>query len=336
MKTIWMIRAGSQGLYLDVFESGQVAIGYDVAEDLSKTRSLDDVKAAYLKANPGSSKIETAVAAGVIEKFLRVIKEDDPVVTYDPGQRVYWIGRIAGPYQFQSTGDTPVPHRRKVVWENRHVSRDDLPAKTKYSLGTLLTITQLNEQVWSDLQAAATGKITDPQDGVAPSETIAEVELEKAKRTLQEQARERLKDRIVQFDDSDMQELMAAVLRGMGFRTTVSPTGPDRGVDVLASPDGLGLQEPRIKAEVKHRKRTQMGAPEIRSFIGGLRQGDKGLYLSTGGFTKEARYEAERSPVPVKLLDLEDLARLIETHYESFDNEGRSLIPLTRIYWAND
>lgn len=79
-----------------------------------------------------------------------------------------------------------------------------------------------------------------------------------------------------------------------------------------------------------------MGAAEIRSFIGGLRAGDKGIYLSTGGFSKEARYKAERSAIPMKLLDLDDLALLIETHYPNFDAEGRALLPLTRIYLPAD
>lgn len=69
----------------------------------------------------------------------------------------------------------------------------------------------------------------------------------------------------------------------------VSPQGTDRGVDVLASPDGFGLQEPHIKVEVKYRPNSCMGSPEVSSFLGSLRAGDKGLYLSTGGFTKEAK-----------------------------------------------
>jgi restriction system protein len=40
-----------------------------------------------------------------------------------------------------------------------------------------------------------------------------------------------------------MQELVAGVLRGMGYKTIVSAKGPDRGRDILASPDGLGLSE---------------------------------------------------------------------------------------------
>lgn len=76
-----------------------------------------------------------------------------------------------------------------------------------------------------------------------------------------------------------------------------------------------------------------MGPHEIRSFIGGLRDGDRGLYVSTGGFTKEANYEADRSSIPITLLDLDDLAELLVTHYDRFDSEGRALIPLVQVYW---
>ena len=132
-----------------------------------------------------------------------------------------------------------------------------------------------------------------------------------------------------------MQELLAAILRAMGFKTRVSPRGPDRGLDVFASPDGLGLQEPRIKAEVKHRGGS-IGSQELRSFIGGLRPGDRALYLSTGGFSKDAKYEADRSNIPLTLIDLDNLATLIEQHYESFDSDGRALLPLTKIYWPSE
>lgn len=47
--------------------------------------------------------------------------------------------------------------------------------------------------------------------------------------------------------------------------------GSDRGKDIIASPDGLGLEEPRILTEVKHRQ-GQMGSQEVRSFWGGLRR----------------------------------------------------------------
>ena len=146
-------------------------------------------------------------------------------------------------------------------------------------------------------------------------------------------AHEFIKDKISELDWSEMQDLVASILRAMGYKTQVSSKGADRGKDIFASPDGLGFQSPRIKVEVKHRSRTAIGAPEVRSFIGGLRGDDRGLYVSTGGFTKEAEYEAERATVPVNLVDLDALATLLVQHYEKLDNDGRALVPLTRFYW---
>jgi restriction system protein len=130
-----------------------------------------------------------------------------------------------------------------------------------------------------------------------------------------------------------MQNLIAGILRAMGYRTTVSPRGSDRGVDIFASPDGLGLQEPRIFVEVKHRAQTQMTAEKIRAFLGGRKPGDRCLYVSTGSFSKDARYEADRASVPTTLLDLQGVRRLLVEHYEKLDAETRALVPLKRIYW---
>ena len=122
------------------------------------------------------------------------------------------------------------------------------------------------------------------------------------------------------------------VLRSMGYKTSMTRKGSDGGRDIIASPDGLGLESPRIVIEVKHRKGA-MGAPALRSFIGGLRSTDSGLYISTSGFTKEAMYEADRAVMPVKLLDLDQFVRLLVDNYDSADMETRTILPLVRIYW---
>ena len=113
----------------------------------------------------------------------------------------------------------------------------------------------------------------------------------------------------------------------------MSTKGADRGVDIFASPDCLGLEEPRIFVEVKHRRGTAMGSPELRAFLGGRQSGDRCLYVSTGGFTKEARYEAERSTVPVTLIDLPRLRDLLLQHYGDMDAASMSILPLHRLYW---
>jgi restriction system protein len=76
-----------------------------------------------------------------------------------------------------------------------------------------------------------------------------------------------------------------------------------------------------------------MGTSEIRSFLSVFREGDSGLYVSTGGFSKDARLEADRAQYSLTLVDLDDLARLVIEHYDRFDSEGRLLLNLVRIYW---
>ena len=80
-----------------------------------------------------------------------------------------------------------------------------------------------------------------------------------------------------------LQDLVAGILRAMGYETRVSGPGADRGVDIFASPDGLGLQEPRIFVEVKHRVKSAMGSQEVRSFLGEPRLGDPAARASEAG-----------------------------------------------------
>lgn len=76
-----------------------------------------------------------------------------------------------------------------------------------------------------------------------------------------------------------------------------------------------------------------MSAPKIRSFKGALKKTNKGIYVSTGGFTTDAKYEAERSEIPIILMDLDFLVKFILQYYDKFDEDSRSLIPLKKIYW---
>lgn len=78
----------------------------------------------------------------------------------------------------------------------------------------------------------------------------------------QESIQPLIKDRVSQLSWEDMERLVAGMLKAMGYCAHVTPKGSDGGRDVIASPDALGLESPRIVAEVKHRKGT-MGAPAV-------------------------------------------------------------------------
>ncbi len=172
-----------------------------------------------------------------------------------------------------------------------------------------------------------------PRPAAVVDEESEHAEMNTLLKETTEKSVEFIKDRVMGLDADEMEVLVAGILGGMGYRARVSPKGRDRGVDIFASPDGLGLEQPRIFVEVKHRKGQRMGAPDIRSFLGGRRQGDSCLYVSTGGFTVEARMEAERSAIPLTLLTADDLVELLIKHYEKLEGDTKALVPLVKLYW---
>jgi restriction system protein len=282
------------------------------------------LKDSYRDEKPGA----LAGSAAMAYKFRQRITIGDPVVTYDPAKREYLLGKVTSDYRY-SPGRVPdYNHVRDVSWEGR-VSRDLLSTGSKNTLGSTLTLFEPGEEVLQDLRRAMHAPDAAQQ---AASEPDAEEEVELLRKDVASKAHEFIKDRILALSADDAERLVAGLLEAMGYRARVTKKGPDRGRDIIASPDGLGLQEPRIMVEVKHRQ-ASMGAPEIRGFLGALRAPTRGLYVSTGGFTREAHYEAERAAVPVTLIDLDDFANLITDHYEDFNLDARALLPLVRVYW---
>lgn len=328
---MWMIRSGG-GKYADDFiEKGMVGIGWDEIGSLSGIKSRDQVIEKVKITWPDFKRMKAVVTGSQLDKIANVIKPKDRVITYDPSTRMYHIGRIESEYAYDSKEENGRAHQRKVKWEYQ-VDRDKLSVPTKNSLGSTLTIFELPDDAVQEIDSLISGKqYTREQpmvsDAVIDEESLLEDHKGKAK--------EFIKDKLIGLDWDEMQQLVAGVLRAMSYKTRISPQGSDRGKDIVASPDGLGLEQPRIVVEVKHRPNSQMGSQEIRSFLGGRHKDDKGLYVSTGGFTKDARYEADRASIPVTLMDIDDLVELIVQNYENLDMESRTLLPLTKIYWPS-
>lgn len=326
---MWMVRAGQGASYVEDFiDQKAVAIGWCEAGEvkIGETREAISQKLSAIYPTMGIG--HRAISTGQIFRFLNEIKVGDNVITYDPSRRIYHVGQFTGAPRYEINLFDEMPRVRDVQWQGE-VSRDAVSVSTKNTLGAISTLFLLSEEAAAEIMALLSGKVVSK-----PVEPDYEADVaEDIARNLRAKSREFIKDKITRLDWQEMQELVAGLLRAMGYKTRISPTGPDRGKDIIASPDGFGFEQPRIVVEVKHRPNNAMGAPEIRSFLGGRHADDKGLYVSTGGFTKEARYEADRASIPVVLLDLDDLVKEILRHYGEMDMEARSLIPLVNIYW---
>jgi restriction system protein len=133
----------------------------------------------------------------------------------------------------------------------------------------------------------------------------------------------------------EFQDLVAALLRGMGYYTPfVAPKGKDGGIDIVAYRDPLGTQSPRIQAQIKHRE-SSAKADEIRQLMGLLqKEGAVGIFVSTGGFTPDARSTARSSHVHVELIDLTRFISLWQEFYDKLSDEDKSLMPIRPVYFV--
>ena len=324
-----MVRAGEDAFAIEEFRSkGVVAIGWsDHRTNWTTFPDRDSIQEQIAAESPDNTPAQNLVAASQIERFLREFEVGDRVISYDPGIRRYLVGTIKSEPRHDTSVVAGLETCRSVAWEKLEVARDELSVTTRNSLGAISTLFRVPDSAAAEIESKLAGE---PAPKL-PLEEQAEDEAELLK-DVRARSHEFIKDRISKLDWEQMQQLIAGLLRSMGYKPRVSPAGADRGKDIVASPDGFGFQSPRIVVEVKHRRGT-MGAHEIRSFVGGRHKDDKGLYVSTGGFTKEAHYEAERASIPLTLMDMDELAQTVSEYYDRMDAETRAMLPLIRIYW---
>lgn len=323
-----MVRAGEAGYLADAFETtGHVAIGFEGAGEFTEIGSQPQMRTHLETVYPEISPSALANAASIAFKFRKVMRPGDRVVTYDSKRREYLLGRIEGEYRYDPSVMPDYYHVRKARWDGR-VSRDALSTTSKNTLGSTLSIFEPGEEVLRELEAALQKR--EPTAERSAGERPEDFGL--AREDAANRSHEFIKDRVLKLSWEDMEALTAALLRAMGYKTRRSPKGRDRGRDVVASPDGLGFQQPRIIAQVKHR-REPVSRETMLAFAGVLQDGDKALFVSTSGFSAEAKFESERVRTPITLVDLDDLANLVVEYYDRFDSDGRSLLPLVRLYW---
>jgi restriction system protein len=65
-----------------------------------------------------------------------------------------------------------------------------------------------------------------------------------------------------------------------------------------------------------------------------ISSGDVGIFVSTGGFSPEARMEARTHRThSLTLVDLQELIALWSRHYESIEQKDKHFLPLEVVYF---
>ena len=174
------------------------------------------------------------------------------------------------------------------------------------------------------------GKEAEREDSIEQSTENPEIKLDEVERL----AADGIKKRINDLNPYAFQDLVAALLRGMGYYTPfVAPKGKDGGIDIIAYRDPLGTSTPRIKVQVKHKVHETAAVDTVRQLMGLLQKdGDVGIFVSTGGFTSDARSTARTAHVHIELIDFERFISLWQEFYPKLADEDKTLLPLRPVY----
>jgi len=173
--------------------------------------------------------------------------------------------------------------------------------------------TSSDDPVASAVSTAGLPAVAVVERPVSPDERI-----EKAIAELRDSVAHYLLDRIGQAPPAFFEGLVLDLLHAMGYGTSrgdlqrVGGSG-DGGIDGVISLDRLGLEKVYVQAK---RWQGTVGSPQIQTFMGALQlQGaNKGVFLTTSSFTRDAREAAAKARGTVVLVDGERLTLLMIEH----------------------
>lgn len=187
-------------------------------------------------------------------------------------------------------------------------------------------------RVWKESQGVATvPDATDaPETEVEQTEKSTSITYEQA----EEQAWVEIEAHISNMDPYEFQKLVADLLKAMGYYPSwIAPPGKDGGLDIIAHPDPLGTQRPRIKVQVK-RQQQRISREGVSAFLAHVSGEDAGLFVCIGGFTRDAEeYARMQESRKITLIDLDRLVDLWVEFYPKLDDQARQRLPLTPIYF---
>ena len=324
MESVWGIHAGKTGDADHLFIHERcVAVGWAEMGDLKKLPSDRDAFKAKLSATyPEKKQGAIPVNAGQLFRFVHEVRIGDLVVYPSQRDRKVHLGRVEGEYRYDTSSEPSYPHRRTVKWL-KSLPRTKFSQGALYEIGAAMTLFLIRNYT-DEFMAAAHGEVASTP--VAQDETVALVADE-----IEETTRDFVLKRLAQeLKGHPFAEFIAHLLGAMGYRTRISPEGPDGGVDIIAHRDELGFEPPIIKVQVKSGE-GNVGDPIVSALYGKLSVGEFALLVTLGSFTAHALTFA-RSKGNLRLIDGDELVDLVLLHYEKFDSKYKGLLPLKRVY----
>jgi len=323
-KKLWAVRAGRHSEADAQFLQGNcVALGFHKMGDMSTIKAdRQSFKERVIETHPGIAEGAVPNLAGQAFRFVHEMKVGDFVAYPCKLDRQIHLGRVVGEYAHQK--NAVYPNVRKVEWITA-VPRKVLSQGALYELGSAISIF-LVKNFAGELLPFLEGGSKAPSEVPTEDTTVAQV-AEDIEATTQDFVLKTLEKELKGHPFADF---VAHLLTVMGYRTRVSPEGPDGGVDIVAHKDELGFEPPIIKVQVKSTTGS-IGDPVVSALYGKVATGEFGLLVTLGTFTTQAKTFA-RSKSNLRLIDGVELVDLVLSHYEAFDSQYKGVLPLRRVY----
>lgn len=321
---IWGIHGGKTGDADTLFlKHNCIAMGWPKIGDLSRLPAdREAFKSAVATAYPEKKPGAIPNNAGQLFRFMHEMKPGDLVVYPSKRDRQIHLGRIEGEYRYQPKPEESYPNHRSVKWL-RSLPRTHFTQGALYEIGSAMSLFKVQTYA-EEFRAAVEGK-------VAPPPVAGDVTIGAVAEDIEESTRDFVLKKLAQeLKGHPFAEFVAHLLNNMGYRTRVSPEGPDGGIDIIAHKDELGFVPPIVKVQVKSTVGT-IGDPVVSALYGKVSNGEFGLLVTLGTFTTQATNFA-KSKSNLRLIDGEELVTLIFQHYEQFDSRYKGLLPLRRVY----
>lgn len=322
---LWGIHAGRSGDADKLFFTHKyIAIGWAMMGDLSRlAHTRDAFRERVAEVFPEKKPAAIPNNVGQLYRFVHEMKNGDGIIYPCRTDRRVHLGRITGAYCYNPTLEPGYPHLRAVQWI-RDVPRSQFSQGALYEIGSAMSLFQVRNYA-DEYRAVLHGTPATPPP-VTDDETVAPVAED-----IEETTRDFILKRLAQeLKGHPFADFVAHLLNTMGYRTRVSPAGPDGGIDIVAHKDELGFEPPIIKVQVKSSE-SSIDQPTVSALKGSISTGEYGLLVTLGTFTAPARNFA-RSHSNLRLIDGDELVKLIFQHYNQFDARYKGLLPLRRVY----
>ncbi len=323
-RTLWGIHGGKSGEADELFlKHGVIAMGWSKLGDLgSFPPERDAFRRRLIEIEPNKKEGYYNIVAGQLFRFTHEAKLGDLVIYPSKRDRLIHMGEITGPFRYDTKANPSYPQHRPVKWLQER-PRTVFSQGALYEIGSAMTFFQVKNFADEFLAALSSAK---PALAPAQDESVSFVAEE-----IDQNTRDFIFKKLAQeLKGHALADFVAHLLRTMGFRTTVSPEGPDGGVDIIAHKDELGFEPPIIKVQVKSTEGST-GEPVVAQILGKLDPSEYGMVVTLGPFTHQAVTFA-RNKANLRLIDGEKLVDLVLQHYDKFEAKYKGLIPLTRVY----